>query len=423
MRVSRVGVLVFSLIPLVASAADFDAAKSTNDVGIEVFRQLGGAKPGGNLIVSPYSIESGLALAYAGADGKTRQEMSRALHLPDEETAAQAGFKSLHSSLDTMVKKSQEAAQEKREMGGSQDVIRWEVANRLFGQNGYAFRDEFLQRLRDQYGAPFEALNFTHHPDGSRSTINHWVSVQTHNRIQEIVPVGGVSAATRLVLVNALYLKAPWAHPFEKRETQRQPFHLADRSTQEVPMLHAKTYLRYARFDNAAVVVVPYAGNDLQFVVILPDEGVDPATIARELTASDFSRLAEIGQREPEEISLWLPKFKIETSALKLGQALRTAGMRSAFDEPAGSADFNRIAPRTASDYLAISEVFHRTFVAIDEEGTEAAAATAITMVTLGVSVPPAHPTEVRIDRPFLFLIQHRPTGACLFLGRISDPR
>jgi serpin B len=423
MRVARLIVFLTGLTPIFAIAADFNAATATNEVGVEIFRRLGGTKSGGNLIVSPYSIESGLALVYAGADGKTRDEMSQVLHLPPDKAAVQSGFASLRSLLEGVVTKSKEAVQQIRPNGNRQDPIQWQSANRLFGQQGYAFREPFLKTLRDGYDAPFEALDFVHNTEGSRATINQWVAAQTEARIPEIVPRDTLFEDTRLVLVNALYLKAPWKNPFEKTFTREQPFHLADRTTPLIPMMHLATDLAHATFEHASIIVLPYSGDDVEFIIILPDPGFDPASIASKLDGSDLSRLAELAAREREKISLWLPKFKIETSVLRLDPALQEMGMRSAFDQPRGSANFDGIAPRKPDDYLAISKVFHRTFVAVDEEGTEAAAATAVVTRTVTGAAPRSQPLEIRVDRPFLFLIQHRFTGACLFLGRVSDPR
>jgi serpin B len=334
------------------------------------------------------------------------------------------GFAGLRESLDQIAARSQTVAEARRRSGGRLDVIEWHAANRLFGQRGYAFRDAFLSLMKEGYGAPFEALDFRHAAEAGRSTINSWVQTQTRDKIRNLIPSGGVNASTRLVLVNALYLKAPWAKPFEEAETKARPFHVGGQEqTTDVPTMHAVKFGGYAEENGTIVVTSDYIGQGLQFLVVLPPEGKALDAFAAELTPADFARWARLGNGHPQSLSLFLPRFRVEGATIPLGPALRAIGVKSAFDDPAGSANFDRIAPRLPDDYLALAEIFHQTFVAVDEEGTEAAAATAATMLTLAAAAAPPRPIEVRVDRPFLFAIQHRASGACLFLGRITDPR
>ena len=405
-----------------ASAADFDLAAATNQLGLQLYRTLAPAKPGGNLVLSPYSSETALTLAYAGADGETRAEMSRALGLPDDDAALAGSLARLRASLDQIAARSKTAAEAEAKYGGKRDPIIWHAANRLYGQRGYAFRAAFVDLMRDRYAAPFEAVDFRANAEGERVKINRWVEEQTRDKIKNLIPGGALKPDTRLILVNALYLKAPWQKPFEKSATQPQPFHPASGGDRSVPTMHRTAFLGHAREEGRTVVTLDYTGNGLQFVIVLPDAGTTPDALAATLTAADFARWSKLGDGKRPNIDLYLPKFRIEGTTVPLGPALRTLGLRNAFDDPRGSANFDRIAPRRPNDYLAISEVFHQTFVAVDEEGTEAAAATAVMMATLGAMMP-QEPIEVRVDRPFLFAIQHRESAACLFLGRISDPR
>jgi serpin B len=225
------------------------------------------------------------------------------------------------------------------------------------------------------------------------------------------------------VLVNALYLKAPWQKPFPKNATQPRPFHFAEGATRNLPTNQLTTPLGYAAEDGVTAVALDYLGGGLQCLILLPATGQPLDSFVSRLTPDDFSRWSKLADGGRKTVALYLPKFRLEGTTLPLGRALRQLGMKSAFDEPAGSANFDRIAPRQPNDYLAISEVFHQTFVALDEEGTEAAAATAVAMVALTAIAEPQRPIEVRVDRPFLFAIQHRATGACLFVGRVTDPR
>lgn len=392
-----------------AADAKFDAAVATNQLGLDLYRQLAKDHPKGNLVISPYSIDSAIALAYSGADGATRTEMAGGLHFPEDDASLQASFRNLRFALDQPVRGSVELHQ----------------ANRLFGQQGYAIRPAFLTLMKVGYDAPIELLDFKTNANAAREGINSWVEDQTHRKIRSLIPRGGLDGSSRLVLVNALYLKAPWEKPFREDVTQSRPFHLNSAEAPEVSTMHRTDHLRYVKEPGFTVVSLPYVGDQLQFLVLLPDEASITDAVVAKLTPERFKVWAELAPIENPwtRIELYLPRFRVEGSSLALGSALRLLGMKRAFDEPQGSADFGRIAVRQSDDYLKLSEVFHRTFIAVDEKGTEAAAATAV-VVTGGFSMsalPP--PVVVRIDRPFLFAIQDRVTGVCLFLGRITDPR
>jgi len=423
----KICVLLFvftSVLSCAVPAADFDAAVATNQVGLDLYRQLAAKEPGKNFVLSPYSIESALALVYAGADGATRDEMGRVLRFPIENAPLQSAFGDLRTALDQVAEQSRSVATSRRRAGGNIDIIEWHAANRLFGQRGYPFRDSFLALMKNGFAAPFDPLDFKRDAEGARGTINAWVEAQTRSKIHDLIPRGGLTADHRLVLVNALYLKAPWQKPFNKTDTVPRPFHFREGETRDVATMRETTLVGYAAEDGFAAVALDYLGSQLRFLILLPDEGQTVETVATKISAADLTRWARLGEKPgPATADLSLPKFRVEGVTVPLGPALRTLGVKRAFDEPAGSANFDRIAPRKPDDYLALSEVFHQTFIALDEEGTEAAAATAVTMLTLSAIAQPQNPIQVRVDRPFLFAIQHRASGVCLFLGRIADPR
>src|SRR6266404_1626801 len=401
-------------------AADFDlAAKATNQLGVDLHRQL--ATGDENLCLSPYSIQSALAMTFAGADGDTRAEMERVLHFPTDANAIRASFASLQRSLEEMAKKTATITEHSKKLGGPSEPITLAIANRLFAQSGYDFRDSFRELVKKFYGAPFESLDFCKDADGARQHINKWVENQTRDRIRDLIPPNGLDATTRLVLANAIYLKAPWFSEFSDAFTKPKPFHVRGGSAADVPTMNNRKPFGYAKRDGYTAVSLPYSGGELQFLVLLPDDANGLRKLESKLSAE---MLAQCANLEVHDVDLYLPRFKFEPPTVPLAQYLEALGMKSAFDKPPGSANFDKIAPRKPNDYLAISQVFHKTFIAVDEKGTEAAAATAVAMMAMArMQSPPPKPIEVKVDRPFVYAIQHVPSGACLFIGRVTDPR
>ena len=403
---------------MLAAEPTSTAANAINALGIDLLHQTGNA--GANALLSPYSIQSALAMTYAGADGDTRAEMAKVLHYPKDDVEVHRSFAALRKALDDVMQKSVRDAERMRQSGGKTDPITLTTANRLFGQTGYAFREPFLKLVKDNYDAPFEPLDFAGNSSSTTKHINAWVEEQTHKRIRDLLPGGALNNLTRLVLVNAIYLKAPWADEFSEYATSPQTFHLGANNSGTVATMMAQRSLGYARRDGCTALTMPYRGGELQFLILLPDKVDGLAELEKALTGR---LLADCSQMNRQDVILYLPKFKLEPPTMSLGRELQSLGVKSAFDVPHGSANFDRIAPRRPDDYLYISEVFHKTFLSLDEKGTEAAAATAVVMMTRGMASPRPKPIEVRVDHPFLFAIQHRASGACLFLGHVSDPR
>ena len=402
-----------------ATEADL-AATSTNQLAVDLHRQL--ATGNGNLCVSPYSIENALAMTFAGADGETRMEMARVLHFPGDASAVPASLASLQRSLEEMSVKTAELVKEAKRFGGPSEPITLMIANRLFAQKGYEFRQAFLALVKQNYGGAFELLDFVTDASEATQHINQWVADQTHDRIRDLIPANALNKTTRLVLANALYLKAPWADSFSEKATQPEPFHVRGKTPVDVPTMNKEAPFGFAKREGFIAVSLPYVGNDLQFLVLLPDDVNGLRALESKLTASMLAECAKLETRE--EVDLHLPKFKFEPPTIALAEKFQALGMKSAFDVPRGSANFDGIAPRKPNDYLYISNVFHKTFIAVDEKGTEAAAATAVVMMrATAMAGPKPKPIEVRVDRPFVYAIQHVPSGVCLFLGRVTDPR
>jgi serpin B len=410
-----------ALIAAIAhGAANFDlAAKATNELAVELHRQL--ATGDENLCLSPYSIESALAMTYAGADGETRTEMARVLHLTSD-GAVPASFSALQHSLEQMSTKTAELAKQSKKFGGPSEPITLNIANRLFAQKDYAFHPAYLSLVKQNFDGAFEPIDFIADPAVATQRINKWVADQTRDRIRDLIPAGALDKTTRLVLANALYLKAPWASEFSENATQPEPFHVRGGGQINVPMMRKSSdYFGYARREGFTVVSLPYAGNDLQFLVLLPDDVNGLRALESKLTGELLAQCAKLQTRD---IDLHLPKFKLQPPTMALAEKFEALGMKTAFDKPQGSANFDKIAPRKPNDYLYISQIFHKTFIAVDEKGTEAAAATAVAMMAgTALRSPPPPPIEVKVDRPFVYAIQHVPSGVCLFLGRVTDPR
>jgi serpin B len=416
----RLTFALLSSLAVSASAAESEtAARAVNSLGLDLHRQM---PKTGNVCLSPYSIQSALGMTYLGASGVTHEEMARVLHLPANKTALAESFAALNAALMEAQEKSEKQVAQSKKYGGPSEALKLHVANRLFGQKGYEFRETFLSGVKSHFGAPMELMNFMKDHDGERQEINGWVEKQTQKRIRDLIPEGGLSADTRLVLVNALYFKAAWSDDFNVQATAPKPFHAnGAKSTVQVPTMGKQEHLRYFNGSGFQAVTLLYAGNDLHFLLIVPDDINGVSDVEKKLTPETLLACAKAEHRE---VILHLPKFKITPPTVPLGEVLRKMGMMTAFDKPAGRADFDAMAPKKPDDYLAISEVFHKTFIELDEKGTEAAAATAVVMGKRSMAPPPPEkPIELKADRPFLFAIQHAGSGACLFFGRVSDPR
>jgi serpin B len=353
-----------------------------------------------NLFYSPYSISLALAMTYAGARGQTATEMAQALHYTLPQDELHPAFNALDQALASRGEQVDEEQGER---------FRLHVANALWGQQDFHFSPEFLDLLAEHYGAGLRLLDFQNAPEPSRETINRWVEEHTEQKIVDLLPPGSIDSLTRLVLSNAVYFNAGWMHPFAEATTQDAPFHLLDGSTVTVPMMHESERLGYAAGKGWQAVELPYVGGELSMVVLLPDEGQFEA-YAQNLDAQGLA--AALQSLERTQVQLAMPRFEYEAGA-KLKGALTQLGMEQAFTD---DADFSGM---TGEPDLYIDDVYHKAYVAVDEEGTEAAAATAVVMDVKGM---PMRPVEVQVDRPFIFLIRDVQTGAILFLGHVVNP-
>ncbi len=353
----------------------------------------------GNLFFSPHSISVALAMTYAGARETTAEEMAQTLHFLLSEEELHRAF----NTLDLLL-----AAEPDQDP----EAFVLHIANSLWAEREYTFRQEFLDTLGQHYGAGLRLVDFKTAYDAARLLINAWVEEQTESRIQDLIPEGGVDALTRLVLVNAIYFNAKWVHQFPEALTEAGTFTTLQGAEVSVPMMRWGTpnQVPYARGDGYQAVELPYRGDQASMVLLVPDAGRF-AEFEATLTGANLQRI--IADMERRGVDLTMPRFEYEAE-FALADALQELGMTAAFD-PA-SADFSGM---DGSQELFISGVFHKAFISVDEEGTEAAAATAVIVATTSM---PQTDVELTVDRPFIYLIRDTRSGAVLFLGRVVDP-
>lgn len=366
---------------------------------LDLHRHLVDAE-GDNLFVSPYSISVALAMTYAGARGETKAQMEEALHYTLGED--------VHPALGELQSELERRGNGDDGDGEESEGVRLDVANALWGREEYDFDEDYLTLVEEHYGGGLRRADFVGDPEGERERINAWVEAQTEDRIQDLLPANSISARTVLVLTNAIYFLADWAEPFDPEETRDGTFTALDSTESTVPMMQRHLETPYASVPDAEAVELPYVGEDVSMVLILPAEG-GFEDFERELDPDVLFGIFEALRSREGDVEM--PRFEFE-SGFALADALSSLGMPGAFS---ASADFSGI---TAGDNsLAIDDVYHEAFVSVDEEGTEAAGATAVVMQD---SAGPEQ-FHVRFDRPFLFCIRDRPTDAVLFLGRVAD--
>ncbi len=371
------------------------AIGGNNQFAIDLFRAL--RERPGNLAVAPASLSTALAMAYEGARGETAAEMARVLHLPADREAMRQEYCDLLARLNG---------------DGGERPYRLVAANSLWGQQDDHFLPEYTACLEKIYGAELHAVDFRSATEKARLAINAWVAGKTNGMIPELLSSrDDVTPATLAGVVNTVYFKAAWLHPFVKSMTAPGDFHCADGTKIRVPMMHQTRRFAHAQGDGFAMLELPYQGGDLALDVVLPNEGVALDKVESGLSLNGLQQTIDrLGERD---VSVELPKFKV-TAAADLSETLKGLGMRSAFD---AGADFSGI---DGKHDLFVSKVVHQVVVNLDEEGTEAAAGTGV-IASRALTVK-ARPIPFRVDRPFLYVIRDLKSGAILFLGRVADP-
>lgn len=384
--------------PELSEADQATLSQGSGAFAFDLYRVL--AQPGENLFFSPFSVSVALAMTYAGARGGTEIEMQNALHFELGQALLHPAFNATLQALD---KRGTELQNDSKGTG-----FELRIVNQAWGQDGYPFLPSYLDTLATNYGAGLFTVNFGN-SEPTRGIINDWVAEQTVQRIKDLLPSGALSGDTRLVLTNAIYFKANWLSQFKVESTQDSAFHAPD-VERTVSMMHQTLDANYAEGEGYQAVELPYLSPAVRMVLILPTEGTFD-TFASGLDAAAFADI-RAGLQE-HTVTLSLPKFEFE-SKNRLKGALSSLGMPTAFGD---GADFSGIAGGVES--LWIDEVYHKAFVAVDEEGTEAAAATAV-VITRESAKPSA---TLSFDRPFVFAIYDQPTGQVLFLGNLLDPK
>ncbi len=387
----------------VVQAGEALAAEGSNRLALDLYAQL--RLRGGNLFFSPYSIATALAMTSAGARGQTADEMARVLHCPPRPDRTHPAFAALIRQING---------------DGRPRPYQLDTANALWSQQGYGFLPDFLQLTQKHYGAGLNEVDFVAATEAARLTINAWVEARTRDRIKELLKPTDVTPDTRLVLTNAVYFKGDWAIAFPAKQTREGPFHVTADRTIDVPLMQLTASFGYSDGGSFQVLELPYrdaeaqqdfpgASGELSMLIVLPKAVDGLGKVEQSLTVEG---LAGWRPQRWGEVNLTLPKFRA-TQEFELSEALTQLGMAGAFGP---GADFSGMTGRLD---LFISKVIHQAFVDVNEQGTEAAAATAVGM-TMSCMPPP--PVDFRADRPFLFLIRHNPSGAILFLGRLAEP-
>jgi serine protease inhibitor len=374
----------------------FRVVPGNNRFALDLYAKLRPAK--GNIFFSPYSISTALAITYAGARGNTEKQMARSLGFSLDQKDFHPAFAKVQAEINDIQKKG---------------FVQLNVANGFWMQRGQTLLPAFLDLTKKNYASGFEYVDFKAAAEKARSDINSWVEKKTKDKIKDLIGPGMIGPLTRMVLANAIYFKGAWEAQFDSQQTKDTPFWVTDRDSVLVRMMHKGNHeAGYNENESVQCLELPYAGHDQSMILVLPKRGNDLERVEKDLSVKKVDTL--ISRLHETTVDIFLPKFRT-TQEFILNDALYACGMTDAFG---GNADFSGM---TGKKDLSISAVIHKAFVEVNEEGTEAAAATAVVMRAMATREPP-RPVVFRADRPFLFLIRDNLSGSILFMGRIANP-
>ena len=364
---------------------------ANNEFAFDLYSKYKDEKEG-NIFFSPYSISTAMAMTYEGARGQTAKEIQSVFHFP-EESIRRPGFARLYNEINKKDKEYQLS-----------------TANALWAQEDYKFLDEYFSTIKRYYDGDVTNLDFKRETEKSRIIINNWVGDQTKNKIKDLIPRGSITYDTRLVLTNAIYFKGDWVLQFDKKKTREADFKVSPEKTVKVQMMSLtgdKAKFNYAETEQLQILEMPYEGDELSMLVILPRENLE--SIEDSINKEKLDELK--GMLHEREVNVYMPKFKFETKYF-MKEDLKEMGMPTAFSMDAD------LSGMTGNMDLFIDKVIHQAFVEVNEEGTEAAAATAVIGTLNGIEKS----NIFRADHPFMFIIQQKATGNILFMGRVVDP-
>ncbi len=381
--------------PLMQEEPSMQIASSNNNFAFDLYNKLSEEK--NNVFFSPYSISSALSMTLAGAKENTSLEISKALHIKTNEDSLYNSIKSFNDSLLSATKNTD---------------IKLNTANSLWIDFSFNFLSEYLELVETYFDAELKEVDFKNQTDKSRMQINRWVEEKTNNKIQDLLKAGVVKADTSLILVNAIYFFGQWQEPFSKNSTKEKDFNLSDDSSVKSMFMHKLDSFPYMENSKLQMIEIPYQKNKLVMDIVLPKNNKD---LNQDSFISEKTLNEQLSELKGTRVSLAMPKFKTE-STFTLPQALTSLGIKDAFNQ--SKADFSGISG--GRDFF-IGNVIHKAFVEVDEVGTEAAAATAITMRATGI-LNPDPPKDFFANKPFIFFIREPGSGLILFMGRINNP-
>lgn len=373
---------------------DPTAGPMVNGFGTELYAKLSTTK--GNVFCSPFSISTALGMTATGAGSTTSDQMRKVLGLPDETNVTDRRYRGLMAAVTAKGK-----------------PYELSTANAIWAQKGFPWRSEFKDRI-SHYGAGLRDADFAKQPDIERLAVNRWAEEQTNQRVKDLFKPGTINANTRMILANAIFFKGRWADEFNPKQTMPMPFVQSDGNKADTPMMFRKGRFSLFTGDGYRVLTVPYQGNDLSMLIALPEKADGLQAVEKSLKVETLVKWAS-DAKLTNDLEVYLPKFKMETD-YTLNDVLSSMGMPDAFD--ANKADFAGM--HSSPERLFISLVVHKAFVEVNEEGTEAAAATGVAMAR--TAAPLTKPKIFKADHPFVFAIRHNNSGAILFLGRLAKP-